>query len=164
MFATWTTNVTNAYSGGLALSNLLGFDESKFKITTGIAGGVGTLLAAFGLLSRFEAFLSLMSALLPPLAGVIIANYWIVSKGCREAFKVQDGVSASGLIAYLVGAFVACLTGGTFASFSFLAWLNVPFFVGPVNGIIVSLILYVVLAKVMKKSYSEGAATTTSHE
>lgn len=38
VLATWTTNVTNAYSGGLALSNLLGFDESKFKITTGIAG------------------------------------------------------------------------------------------------------------------------------
>ena len=38
VFATWTTNVTNAYSGGLALSNLLGFDESKFKLTTGIAG------------------------------------------------------------------------------------------------------------------------------
>lgn len=34
VLATWTTNVTNAYSGGLALSNLLGFDESKFKITT----------------------------------------------------------------------------------------------------------------------------------
>ena len=30
VLATWTTNVTNAYSGGLALSNLLGFDESKF--------------------------------------------------------------------------------------------------------------------------------------
>ena len=43
VLATWTTNVTNAYSGGLALSNLLGFDESKFKITTGIAGAVGTL-------------------------------------------------------------------------------------------------------------------------
>ena len=26
-----------------ALSNLLGFDESKFKITTGIAGAIGTL-------------------------------------------------------------------------------------------------------------------------
>ena len=90
VFATWTTNVTNAYSGGLALSNLLGFDESKFKITTGIAGGVGTLLAAFGLLSRFEAFLSLMSALLPPLAGVIIANYWIVVK------RTQGGVQGPG--------------------------------------------------------------------
>ena len=164
VFATWTTNVTNAYSGGLALSNLLGFDESKFKITTGIAGAVGTLLAAFGVLSKFEAFLSLMSALLPPLAGVIIANYWIVSKGRREAFKVRDGVSAPGLIAYLAGAFVACLTGGTFASFSFLAWLNVPFFVGPVNGIIVSLILYVVLAKVMKKDFGESSAAAASHK
>ena len=48
VLATWTTNVTNAYSGGLALSNLLGFDESKFKITTGIAGACGTLLAALG--------------------------------------------------------------------------------------------------------------------
>ena len=28
VLATWTTNVTNAYSGGLALSNLLGFDET----------------------------------------------------------------------------------------------------------------------------------------
>ena len=47
--ATWTTNVTNAYSGGLALSNLLGFDESRFKLTTAIAGAAGTLLAAVGL-------------------------------------------------------------------------------------------------------------------
>ena len=105
-----------------------------------------------------------MSALLPPLAGVIIANYWIVGKGQRETFKVQEGVSAPGLISYLVGAFVACLTGGTFASFSFLAWLNLPFFVGPVNGIIVSLILYVVLAKVMKKDSVKGSTATASHK
>ena len=93
----------------------------------------------------------MMSAVLPPLAGVIIANYWITGKGRKDAFQVHSGVFAPGLIAYLVGAFVACLTGGTFASFSFLSWLNVPFFVGPVNGIVVSLILYVILAKAMKK-------------
>ena len=74
VLATWTTNVTNAYSGGLALSNLLGFDESKFKVTTGVAGAIGTLLAAFGLLNAFQGFLSLMSALIPPLAGVLIAS------------------------------------------------------------------------------------------
>ena len=66
VLATWTTNVTNAYSGGLALSNLLGFDESKFKVTTGVAGAIGTLLAAFGLLNAFQSFLSLMSALILP--------------------------------------------------------------------------------------------------
>ena len=151
VLATWTTNVTNAYSGGLALSNLLGFDESRFKITTGIAGGVGTLLAAFGLLNRFQAFLSLMSGLLPPLAGVIIANYWIVGRGRRDRFQVVEGFFAPGLIAFFAGAFIACLTGGTFASFPGLAWLNVPFFVGPVNGIIFSLLLYTLLAKAMRK-------------
>ena len=129
VLATWTTNVTNAYSGGLALSNLLGFDESKFKITTGIAGAIGTVLAAFGLLNAFQGFLSLMSALIPPLAGVI---------------------------SFVVGALVACITGGTFASFPALVtaapWLNTPFFVGHVNGIVVSLLLYVVLEPLMHRA------------
>lgn len=153
VLATWTTNVTNAYSGGLALSNLLGFDESKFKITTGIAGAAGTLLAAFGLLNAFQSFLSLMSALIPPLAGVLIANYWIVCRGNRENFRQRDGFAGAGVIAFVVGALAACVTGGTFASFPGLVeampFLNVPFFVGPVNGIVVSLVLYVILSKVL---------------
>ena len=155
VLATWTTNVTNAYSGGLALSNLLGFDESKFTITTGIAGAIGTLLAAFGLLNAFQGFLSLMSGLIPSLAGVVIAHYWIVCGGKRENFSIGGTASAAGLIAYFVGALVACITGGTFASFpglvSAMPFLNAPFFVGPVNGIVVSLVLYVILAQVMTK-------------
>lgn len=163
VLATWTTNVTNAYSGGLALSNLLGFDESKFKVTTAIAGGIGTLLAAVGLLARFSDFLSLMSALIPPLAGVIIASYWIVGRGKKENFRLVDGFAPAGVISFFAGAIFACITGGTFAPFlaiaanaegvvpAAIAWLNTPFFVGPVNGIVLSLVLYVVLANVMPK-------------
>ncbi len=152
VLATWTTNVTNAYSGGLALSNLLGFDERKFKMTTAIAGSAGTLLAAIGLLAKFTGFLSLMSALIPPLAGVIIADYWIVGGGNKNNFKLRDGFHAAGVIAFAVGALVACITGGTFAPFlegatGALSWLNTPFFVGPVNGIVVSLLVYVLLDK-----------------
>ena len=151
VLATWTTNVTNAYSGGLALSNLLGFDESKFTITTGIAGAIGTLLAVIGLLDAFQGFLSLMSGLIPPLAGVIIASYWVIGKGQKENFKIKSGFSAVGVISFLVGAVFACITGGTFANFPGLVaampLLNVPFFVGPVNGIVVSLLLYVALSK-----------------
>ena len=55
------------------------------------------------------------------------------------------------MIAFAVGAIFACITGGTFASFpglvAALTFLNWPFFVGPVNGIVVSLVFYVVLAK-----------------
>ncbi|MDD2957858.1 MAG: cytosine permease [Lachnospiraceae bacterium] len=165
VLATWTTNVTNAYSGGLALSNLLGFDESKFKITTGIAGGIGTLLAAFGLLNAFQEFLSLMSALIPPLAGVIIAAYWISGKGKKENFTFVKGFSAQGVIAYVIGALFACITGGAFANLPGLVeampFLNIPFFVGPVNGIVLSLILYVILDKCIAKQGSrvEGAET-----
>lgn len=153
VLATWTTNVTNAYSGGLALSNLLGFDESRFKITTGIAGGIGTLLAAFGLLNAFQGFLSLMSALIPPLAGVLIASYWVVDGGRKENFEIRSGVSAAGLLSFLAGAVFACITGGTFASFPGLIEavpvLNLPFFVGPINGIVLSFLLYIVLARLL---------------
>lgn len=155
VLATWTTNVTNAYSGGLALSNLLGFDESKFKVTTAVAGGIGTVLAAMGLLNLFQSFLSLMSAVIPPLAGVIIASYWIVCGGKKENFYFQKGFSKIGLGAYVAGAIVVCVTGGTFAAFPGLMavapWLNSPFFVGPVNGIVVSLILYILLDKAVEK-------------
>lgn len=162
VLATWTTNVTNAYSGGLALSNLLGFDESRFKLTTGIAGGIGTLLAAFGLLNAFQGFLSLMSALIPPLAGVIIAGYWVVGRGRLDQFRRRDGFAAPGIIAFLAGAILACITGGTFANFPALVtaapWLNHPFFVGPVNGIVISLVVYVVLAKLMPGRAPMGRA------
>ena len=149
VLATWTTNVTNAYSGGLALSNLLGFDESKFKITTGIAGAIGTLLAAVGLLAVFTNFLNLMSALIPPLAGVIIADYWIVNHGKKDRFIRRKGWYAPGMIAFIIGALVACITGGTFAAFPALSFLNLPFFVGPINGIVVSLVVYWIVAKLM---------------
>ena len=116
-----------------------------------VIGGIGTLLAAFGLLNAFQGFLSLMSALIPPLAGVLIASYWIVGKGKRENFSPRPGFSAVGVISFAVGAVFACITGGTFASFpglvEALPFLNWPFFVGPVNGIVVSLVLYVGLAK-----------------
>lgn len=161
VLATWTTNVTNAYSGGLALSNLLGFDEGRFKVTTGIAGGIGTLLAAFGLLNVFESFLSLMSALIPALAGVLIASYWVVGAGRRENFHIRSGFSWTGVVSYVVGALAACITGGTFASFPALVrvlpFLNVPFFVGPVNGIVISLVLYVIIAKLVPSGETSQA-------
>ena len=153
--ATWTTNVTNAYSGGLSLSNLVGLDESRSRGCTAIAGLVGTILAAVGIMSKFTAFLTLLCALIPAFVGVIIADYWIVGKGKKENFVIRDGIFAPGMIAFLVGAFVACLTGGTFTYFEALAFLNVPFFIGPINGLVLSMVLYVILVSVTGKNKTE---------
>jgi cytosine permease len=137
ILATWTTNVTNAYSGGLALTNLIGLSEQKFRITTAIAGGVGTLFGALGIITKFQTFLSILTSFVPPVAGVVIAAYWIVGKGKRENFNVVQGVNVAGVISFVAGAAVAYLTANV-----------VPFFVGPINGIAVSMVLYIVLIKV----------------
>ncbi len=148
ILATWTTNVSNAYSGGLSLSVLLGQDEEKSRLTTAIAGIIGTVLAAVGILNSLQGFLSLLSAIVPALMGVLIAEYWIIGKGKMDNFEEKKGFYWLGLVAFLVGALLACMTGGTFASISFLSFLNTPFFIGPINGIVVSMIVYIVIAKV----------------
>ncbi|MDR2069837.1 MAG: cytosine permease [Treponema sp.] len=138
VLATWTTNVTNAYSGGIAVSKVLGLGEDKFKITTGIAGAVGTVLGAVGIIDRFAAFLSIITSLIPPVAGVVIAAYWITGKGKKENFRVVPGVNWAGMIAFVLGAAGAFITANV-----------IPFFVAPVNGIVISIIAYVLLIRVI---------------
>ena len=147
ILATWTTNVSNAYSGGLALSVMLGQDENKSRITTAVSGVIGTVLAAAGILNSIQGFLSLLSAIVPALMGVMIADYWILDKGRIENFAIREGFYWPGILAFAAGALVACVTGGTFASIPALSFLNVPFFIGPVNGIVIALAAYVVLSK-----------------
>lgn len=163
---TWTTNVTNAYTGGIALSVLLGLNESKSKIPTAIAGIIGIIvaligsLAATGFYTLFQSFLSLLCALIPPLAGTMIADYWIVGKGQKENFKIKEGFYAPGMIAFFLGVIGSCITGGVFATYlpslvAKLPFLNVPFFVGPINGIVVSLVVYAIIGLSLESKKSK---------
>lgn len=145
VLATWTTNVTNAYSGGLAVSNLLGLGEGKFKITTCIAGLIGTILGAIGIMGQFSNFLSILTAFIPPVAGVIIAGYWILGKGKKENFVSRPGVYVPGVIAFAVGAIVAFVTE------------KLQIFVAPINGIVVSMLVYVLFEKLMPKKLTQVA-------
>ncbi len=148
VLATWTTNVTNAYSGGLAFSSLLGVGAKKFKLTTGIAGAAGTILAAVGIMNQFQGFLSILTAFIPPVAGVIIADYWIIGKGKKENFKITEGFNWVGISAFAIGAVVAYCTA------------NVPalvFFVGPINGIVVSMVVYTAIKLIARSSKAAPA-------
>ena len=79
------------------------------------------------------------------------ADTYAVGKGKVETFELRKGFYAPGVISFVLGALVACMTGGTFATIPFLAFLNIPFFIGPINGIIVALVAYVVIAKAAGK-------------
>jgi len=164
---TWTTNVTNAYTGGISLSVLLGLDEKRSKLATAIAGAVGIVIALIGALAAagfytlFQSLLSLLCAIIPPLAGIMIADYWILGQGKKENFKVRKGVYGPGLAAFLLGVVAAFITGGTFATYfpklvASVPFLHAPFFVGPVNGIVVSLIAYVIIAPAFKGNKADA--------
>lgn len=67
-----------------------------------------------------------------------------------------------GLVSFIVGSIVALITGGTFASVPALAFLDHPFFLGPVNGIVVSInVLYVAVYKLMKLPSFDGPILLT---
>lgn len=96
--ATWTTNVMNAYSSGLALNQLLHWPESRRRLATVIAGVLGSLLAAAGILNNFMSFLMLLTVTIPPIAGVLVSDYWIARSYRRDASEAINwrGVAAWG--------------------------------------------------------------------
>jgi cytosine permease len=135
ILATWTTNTGNAYSAGIAVVNLFKLKDDKRARVTLILGLAGTLLAIAGVINLFTTFLSFITAFLPPLAGVAIADYWIKGKGRFDNWKGWPGVNWLGIASWAVGIAVAMLT---------------TFFVPTINGIIASLIAYMILINLVK--------------
>lgn len=103
ILATWTTNVSNAYSAGIALVNGLKLKDSARPIVTVIAGLIGTLLAVVGILEEFTTFLMILTTLVTPIAGVMIADYWILNKGKKEGYMEQKASEWVGIVAWTLG-------------------------------------------------------------
>jgi len=141
ILATWTTNAVNAYSGGLAITNMLKLDGNKRAKATAVAGGIGTVLAISGIINYFISFLTVMTAGITPIAGVMIADYWIMNRGKAENWKPQPGVNWSGIIAWLAGSLVGL----------FVTWGSQA-----INAIVTAGVLYLILSKVMAPKSSQG--------
>jgi methyl-accepting chemotaxis protein/cytosine/uracil/thiamine/allantoin permease len=144
VLAAWTNNVINGYFGGVATSNMLSMDADKFPLYTGIACAVGTILGAAGIMDMISGFIGIVSSLIPPLAGVIIASYWIKKQGeagaCLASLEdpKKEDVNLIGITSFTLGALTAWLTANM-----------VPFFIPPVNGIIVSFLTYLGLSEIV---------------
>ncbi|MEM9001774.1 MAG: cytosine permease [Bacteroidota bacterium] len=97
ILATWTSNVMNSYSAGLAFNDLFKLEEASRSKTTLIVGIVGILLAALGILSHFMSFITLLTITITPIAGVMISDYYIAKSYQEEASKVNwKGISSWG--------------------------------------------------------------------
>ncbi|WP_077037746.1 cytosine permease [Pelomonas sp. KK5] len=102
ILAAWTTNVMNAYSSGLALNGLLHWPATRRRTATLIAGVMGSLLAASGILDHFTNFLMLLTATVPPVAGVIVCDYWL-ARSYRADEAQRRPWQAQGIAAWVCG-------------------------------------------------------------
>ncbi|MDH5163194.1 cytosine permease [Heyndrickxia oleronia] len=137
ILATWKTNLVNAISGGIALINVFNISKQKEKMAVGIAGTVGTLLAVVGILNYFTPIMSILSAMIPPVAGVMIASYWLMNRGNMNNWRQVEGVNRLGVFSWLVGAVIASIPV-VFSLFPSLP--QVPN--QPLTGIIISFVIY----------------------
>lgn len=139
ILATWKTNMVNAISGGFALTNVLHISKEKEKWAVGVAGLIGTVLAVIGILNYFTPVMSILSAMVPPVAGVMIASYWIMNKGDKNSWKETEGMNRLGVFSWLIGSVIACMPV-VLSFFPSLPQVSNQ----PLLGIIISFVLYIV--------------------
>lgn len=132
VISTWTTNSTNAYSAGLNIVMALNLNDKKRREATLISGIIGIILCDVGILGHIEGVLSLLSYVVCPIGGVILADYWVVGKGKAKNFNPIDGVNWAGVIAWAIGAIIAYFV------------IKVEF-----AGIIAGFIVYLILERFM---------------
>lgn len=143
ILVTWTTNVINVFSAGLALNNLFGLSEKHISKVTLVAGIIGVILASIGVMNSFMDFLNLLTVTVPPVAGVIIADFFIVKKDSTSNNEKERNFNPIGIASWFAGVLVMIIMDSPIKNFL---------------GIIVSLAIYSIVSFVLKKKLETNKA------
>ena len=138
ILSTWTTNSSNIYSGGLDVVMAFNLPDNRRREVTVVAGIIGTLLGAFGILDHIESFLSFLAFLVCPVGGAMMADYWLVGKGNPKNWHSVEGINWAGIISWGIGAVLAYLVGYAY------------------TGILCSLAVYYIAEKFIPSKSREG--------
>lgn len=99
----WTTNDNALYASGLGFSNITGLPSRYISMVNGV---VGTLCALW-LYNNFVGWLTFLSLAIPPIGGVIIADFMVNRSRYKDFANAEfKTVNWAGIIAVAIG--VAC--------------------------------------------------------
>ena len=101
ILATWTTNTGNAYMSGLAACKMFSVKDKYRPQVTMAVGVLGVILAIMGLADALNTYITILGAVVPPIMGIVIGDYWVICKGKKELWKPQRGVNWVGIIAWV---------------------------------------------------------------
>ncbi|MFD2761147.1 purine-cytosine permease family protein [Lentibacillus juripiscarius] len=107
-FATWTSQLVNNYSMGLALSNMLNVNSNKGRALLTFGGTLLAIIVALaGILDYFMDFLNMTAIVYPAIAGVMMVDFFFIRK---QTWKDNHGWNWMATIAMAVGTLVGYLT------------------------------------------------------
>lgn len=131
----WTTNDNAIYTAGLAFSSMTKIPKNKVII---VLGAISTVCSLF-LYNNFQGFLTSLGTFLPPIGGILIADYLIHDKKTRyKNFENQtfETVNWFAILAMITGTAVAIVTPG----------------IPPLNGVFATFVTYIAAMKLFKKT------------
>ncbi|MBD2898509.1 Cytosine permease [Actinomadura sp. RB99] len=143
VLATMKINDWNLYGSSLGVVNFAGtvFGKRLHRgAVTVVIGVAGTVLSAVGFLDHFKDFLSLLGVAIPPIGGIIVAEYWIA----RRRRGVLDATRPAGRLPDRVPTWIPGSLAVWLAAFcvgEFVDW-GIP----ALNSLITAMVLYVALA------------------
>lgn len=122
IFSTIKLNDINLYSSSLGITTLFDalFNIKLSRVTaTWAIGIIGTVLSIIGILNYFVGFLTLLGVAVPPVAGIVVVDYYILKRHRKvldesrakeelpkECEKWNPITMISWVVAFLVGYFV----------------------------------------------------------
>lgn len=103
----WTTQDNTIYNFAVAGCNLLRTDKRRIVTVSGAL--IGTVLAIGGMYNLLIPFLVLLGTFIPPIGGVIMADFWLKHKGQYPALADArlPAFNWQGLGAYVIGSAAA---------------------------------------------------------
>lgn len=133
VFATWTTNVINLYS--TALASRASVPLGDYRSVVIVMGVVGTLAAIIGISDQLIDFLILMGLLVPPIAGIYFADFYIFR---RRDFS-NDHLEQRPAIRF--NAVIVALGAGMVSTWLYYAGSSVTS-IGALDALLLSMLAY----------------------
>ncbi|SDM37402.1 cytosine permease [Psychrobacillus sp. OK028] len=136
--ATWTSQLVNNYSMGLALANVLNVNSGKGRAFLTLIGTIiAIVIALMGILEYFMDFLYLTALLYPAIAGVMMGDFFFIR---RQQWKDIPGWNWMATIAVVAGITIGYIT-------QYISPMGLP----AVQSLLVSIAVYIIAMKVKKK-------------
>ncbi len=126
------------YNSAVGWSHIVRWDMRRTAV---VLGGIGTLVAAIGVWAYFINWLNFMSIIIPPVGGILIADYFYVHR--RSLAQLAN------LPDYRPAPF---LTWALAAASAFLVNFYVPWIPVVVWGMVIAMVLYPVLSKALPEA------------